>query len=198
MCWWKDKSCVTFISIIVTAIVSLLSVIVGGYVKTNGELSIIRENYEREQKSLANAFAGEITIILSSMEAREYHKIFINILKNIENDVMPLSDLPLFSINLDVAFPMYRTRIGDVGLLPADASKKLVMFYGYVFSLLEDVQNSPKLFLASSKEIATDESEIKRNYYRMWKMTCEQDLKILNKLFTLGNCLINDLEKFAK
>ena len=49
MCWWKDKSCVTFISIIVTAIVSLLSVIVGGYVKTNGELSIIRENYEREQ-----------------------------------------------------------------------------------------------------------------------------------------------------
>ncbi|MEA5034223.1 hypothetical protein [Cloacibacillus evryensis] len=173
----------------------LLGTLLGGAVS-------IYQAYETRRKetvSLASAFLGEITTILKTIEMRNYTNIFEERKTLIENNTLAVSDQPLFSINMEIAFPMYRTRIQDIGFLPPDLTKELILFYGYVFALLEDMINSPRLYLNQAKINANEDPEaIKSSYYKMWLNTCNNDICILQIAKEAGNNVKNGLDYFIK
>lgn len=152
----------------------------------------------QERKSLAAAFSGEIYTILQTIKNRQYGNIFTDILENIRNDKLSLFDTPLFTINLGIAFPMYRTQIKNIGFLPSELSKKIILFYGNIFALLEDTQNSPRLYHDQANTNASGDLEAtKDSYYRMWEKTCNKDIEILSATIELGNEIKTELDKFV-
>ena len=152
----------------------------------------------QERQSLAAAFSGEVHTILNTIRMRDYAKLFTDILDNIRNDRLSFFYTPLFTINLEVAFPMYRTQIMNIGFLPSELSKKLVLFYGNIFALLEDTQNSPKLYHEQALINANGDFEAaKKSYYKMWTKTCNNDIDILTETIKLGDDITNELDKFA-
>ena len=119
----------------------LLQTLLGGGLAISGGLigtaytQWLQRKAERE--NLASAFHGEISALLSIIEKRGY-------MSSIEEDIEFIektgqAQFSHFRVTKSY-FSVYEQNVGKIGILSAPLPEKIVLFYTFIFAILEDFE----------------------------------------------------------
>lgn len=140
-----------YITVGVSIIVTLISVIVGGFITYLTTSKIDKDNRKAEAESLLNAIKSEIKTALIIIKEREYLELLKNgisfypLADDLEDYKNFNNDIPIMIVSKhDIYNIIYKNNISKIGLIDKNIAIKIVQFYGLVESILLDfIPTSP-------------------------------------------------------
>jgi len=133
MCLWPELTGLNWIPFF-SAIGGGLMVVISN-VATTYFAHWMKERSER--RSLASAFAGEITGLLEITRRRKY----LETIDGLVQDPIQCFKVPANS----EYFKVYANNVGNLGKLPVPLPMKVACFYARAESILEDFKNPPEI-----------------------------------------------------
>lgn len=140
-----------YITVGVSIIVTLISVIVGGFITYLTTSKIDKDNRKAEAESLLNAIKSKIKTALIIIKEREYLELLKNgisfypLADDLEDYKNFNNDIPIMIVSKhDIYNIIYKNNISKIGLIDKNIAIKIVQFYGLVESILLDfIPTSP-------------------------------------------------------
>jgi sugar/nucleoside kinase (ribokinase family) len=119
--------------------------LLGGIIAITGSLvGIYATQYfqrKNEGKNIASAFYGEISAILGMIKKRKYIEGAIEALEYMNET----GKGQIFHFNYKKDhFKVYEQNISKIGLLNDPLPEKIVLFYTYIFAVLQDIEDISK------------------------------------------------------
>lgn len=174
------------------SIVSIVSVAAGALCNNWGAKNQRKSEHKDLQKNLRYAFSCEINAIVELIKKRDYLQgvkdSFVYFHTAIENGrTLECNQTESFiTSNFDDYFHVYRSNVGQLGMLAPQTSKKIVQFYIQIFSLLEDATQAPGTILRNAQRNNSKESDICYTYALAMRDLFAHDAQLLQETIELG------------
>jgi hypothetical protein len=123
---------------IITALFSLLGVIIGGVVTFLSTYWLARIQKNEEKKAITSAILSEIAVTLELIEARDYIPEMKRILERIESNEISGST---YEVHVpDDHSLIYKQNASKIGLLPDEFRDRVVKFHQFLEGVICDVK----------------------------------------------------------
>ncbi len=125
-------------NISVKDLLPFVGVIIGGLITLATTYWLETRKQVTESKRLALAFRGEIGALLEIIKKRKYLEGFQNAITQMETT----GERQLINIQVRREyFPVFKSNVGNIGLLPCSISELVAKFYIEANALLEDIES---------------------------------------------------------
>jgi len=119
------------------AFIGVVAASVGAIITVRGSLTVQKRQRQAERESIASAFYGEISALLSIIQTRQYIKGIEESLSHLQQ-TKALGSLYSFRVTRSY-FNVYEKSVDKIGLLPVPLPEKIAFLYTIAFAILEDV-----------------------------------------------------------
>lgn len=141
--------------------VNLFAVVIGGVIGGGGLIvNSLLQRYEHK-KAIAAAFHAEIKIILVACEFWKYGNFIQARIENLKDSNMRDTVFP-FCIDEKSAFKIYNELAKDIGILDQAIAEKIVLFYGNLNAVLNDMKNATTTIDQVSMALNLNETESRK------------------------------------
>jgi hypothetical protein len=120
------------------ALLPLAGVVVGGLITYATNYCLETRKQTRESRRLAFAFQGEIYALLGIIKRRQYLESFQAVIDYMENTGEK------YAIGIQIRkdyFPVFKSNVGNIGLLACPLPELIAQFYVQANSVLEDIES---------------------------------------------------------
>ena len=167
----------------VDAFWSLLAVVIGGVLTISGgfvsNVLLERQRLNRESRSLALAFKGEIAALLNHIEMRGYSARFQQVIEQIETTRQPF----FMPFNIRHSYDrVYANNLENIGQLKGPLPEMIPVFYTLLSSIMEDLENmGDKIYAELDLETLL---RIYRDVLRLLEYTHQLGSQIMSEIDT--------------
>lgn len=123
---------------ILVAIIAVVGVIIGGAINVVSTYCLEGRKQKAESRRLALAFQGEISALLGIIKRRRYVEICQAVIEEMERTQ---EKIPITVHVRREYFLVFKTNVGNIGLLECPLPQLIAQFYVQANSVLEDMES---------------------------------------------------------